>query len=211
MTIYMGLDLSLVSPGVSIYTTQNEEWILYGFSQRVREHALLKQKGKTSIHLLPSIPNLPGTTNEERYEHIRYHIIETIMSRYQEEMEVIIGIESYAFGAKNAGSSYKLQELGGILKHGIWKRYPQWRQVTIPPTKWKKQTVGNGRATKSEIVDYVRVHGPCVPILDLLGLSVSKSGMIPCPAQDLADAACICLSMMSQSKKRRRGCDPNTA
>ena len=195
MTICMGLDLSLISPGIAVYNTSSHAWILYGFAQRVREQGLQTQQDSTMICMLPPIPNTRTTTNEERYEHIRHHIIETIMSPFRHELDVVVGIESYAFGAKNSGSSYKLQELGGVLKHSVWKHYPKWTQEIIPPTKWKKQIVGAGRATKSDIVEYVRTHGPCVALLDILGLEVSKTGNIPCPVQDLADASCICLSV----------------
>jgi Holliday junction resolvasome RuvABC endonuclease subunit len=207
MTICFGLDLSLISPGVAIYDTTTGTWSMFGFAQRIREKDIKKRHQGTTIVMLPSIPNSPTTTNEERYEHIRHHIIDVIMDPYIHETDVIVGIECYAFGANNSGNSYKLQELGGVLKHGIWKTYPQWRQQIIPPTQWKKKTVGNGRATKAEVVEYVRSHGPCAPLMSLLGLVPAKNGDIPCPVQDLADAACICLSTTIPntvtSKKRR--------
>lgn len=211
MTIHIGLDLSLVSPGVSVLDTDTGLWKLYGFVQRVREQRFSSStcpNETTSIVLLPAIPT---TTNEERYEHIRHHIVDIIMSPFSNAPDVVVGIESYAFGAKNSGSSYKLQELGGVLKHSIWRTYPKWRRDIIPPTQWKKKTLGNGRATKADVIAFVRSHGPCVPLLDLLGLVPAKNGDIPCPAQDLADAVCICLSttmpttvVVVQSKKRRR-------
>lgn len=212
MTIHIGLDLSLVSPGVCVFDTLSGVWALYGFAQRVRERDYTKRHGSATITLLADIPNSLHTTNEERYEHIRHHIVDVIMKPYVHEPCVIVGIECYAFGAKNSGSSYKLQELGGILKHSIWQTYPLWRRQIIPPSQWKKQTLGNGRATKADVVSYVRVHGPCVPLLGLLGLVPSKNGDIPCPVQDLADAACICLSTTvpttrmdkKRNKKRKR-------
>ena len=211
MTIYVGLDLSLVSPGVAIYDGISEVWLLYGFAQRIRERGLTKRLQNTTIHILPAIPNSPTTTNEERYEHIRHQIIDTILSPYANETDVLIGIESYAFGTRNSGSSYKLQELGGVVKHSIWKHYPLWRRESIPPTKWTKHTLGNGRSTKADVIEYVRTNGPRVPLLDLLGLVPTQKGEIPCPAQDLADAACICLSFVPTitpgDKKRRRDSD----
>jgi Holliday junction resolvasome RuvABC endonuclease subunit len=201
MTIYIGLDLSLVSPGVAVYNTTSDTWALYGFAQRVREYGLTKNHHTTSIVLLPPIPNSTSTTNEERYEYIRHAIVDTILSPLRAETDVVIGIESYAFGAKNAGSAYKLQELGGVLKHSLWTHYPHWSQETVPPGKWKKLTTGNGRATKADVIAYVCTHGPCLPLLDLLGLAVTKNGDIPCPAQDLADASCLCLGMSHQKRR----------
>ena len=208
MTICFGLDLSLISPGVAVYDTENDTWFMFGFAQRIRENGVTNRHQEVTIVLLPTIPNSPTTTNEERYEHIRHHIIDIIMAPYVHETDVVVGIECYAFGAKNSGNSYKLQELGGVLKHGVWKTYPHWRRQIIPPSQWKKKTVGNGRATKAEVVEYIRTNGPCVPLMSLLGLSPAKNGDIPCPVQDMADAACICLSTTIPNivapKKRRR-------
>jgi len=212
-TICIGLDLSLVSTGISVYETSSNRYTLYGFAQRVREYGFKYHKGTTSIILLPPVPNSPTTTNEERYEHIRHHIVDTIMFPFTDVTDVVVGIEGYAFGA-SSGSSYKLQELGGVIKHSIWTHYPQWEQTIIPPTRWKKTIIGNGRATKVDVIDYVSTHGPQVPLMDLLGLVVSKNGDIPCPAQDLADAVCIALSIQTvpaqttsvqkKHKKRKR-------
>jgi hypothetical protein len=139
-------------------------------------------------------------TNEARYEHIRHYIVDHILHNLVPENgeRVVIGIECYAFGAKNSGSSYKLQELGGVLKHAIWRKFPSWQQVIIPPTQWKKQTLKNGRATKADALAFVRSHGPRVCLLTVLGLTITKSGEIPCPAQDLADAACLVISLVNQ-------------
>jgi hypothetical protein len=193
MVVVVGLDLSLTSPGVAIYDTCTKLWSLYGFAQRVREQ---QQSLAPPICLLPPIP--AGTrSNEERYEYIRRHIVDDILSRYADEAEVLVGIEAYAFGAKGAGHSYKLQELGGVLKHSLWVRFPGWTQVLIPPTKWKKSTTGNGRATKLEVVEYVAANGPCLPLVAMLGTPLGRNGAVPSPAQDLADAVCIVLSLLT--------------
>ena len=196
MTIFVGLDLSLVSPGIAIYKTMGASWSLYGFTQRVREHGFRYTKTPTLVHLFPMIPG-SEKTNEARYEHIRHHIVDLVLDRLEPETgeSVVVGIECYAFGAKNSGSSYKLQELGGVLKHAIWKRFPGWKQTIIPPSQWKKQTLSNGRATKEDALRFVESHGPCISLLSVLGLTISKNGEIPCPAQDLADAACIVLAL----------------
>jgi Holliday junction resolvasome RuvABC endonuclease subunit len=209
MTIFIGLDLSLVSPGVAVHNTTDDSWGLYGFAQRVKERCFTHTDGATTVCLFPAIPHA-RTTNEERYEHIRHYIVDCMLTRLKPTKGelVVVGIECYAFGAKNSGSSYKLQELGGVVKHAIWKRFPTWSQVHIPPTQWKKHVLGNGRATKADTLTYIRSAGPCIHLLSVLGLVVNKSGDIPCPAQDLADAACIVLSLLVPmtdcSKKRKK-------
>ena len=190
MVVVVGLDLSLTSPGIAIY--HNGKWSLYGFAQRVREQ---KQPVIPPICLFPPIPT-QTSTNEERYEYIRRHIVDDVLSQYADEEEVLVGIESYAFGAKGAAHAYKLQELGGVVKHSLWVRFPRWTQILIPPTKWKKCTVGNGRATKLDVVEYVGRNGPCLPLVAMLGTALGKHGEVPSPAQDLADAVCIVLTLL---------------
>ena len=196
MTVFVGLDLSLVSPGVAVYKTMSASWSLYGFAQRVREQGFRYKLAPTVIHLFPMIPGAEKP-NEVRYEHIRHHIVDLVLDRLEPETgeSVVVGIECYAFGAKNSGSSYKLQELGGVLKHDIWIRFPGWTQLVIPPSQWKKQTLNNGRATKADALRFVECHGPCITLLSVLGLTITKNDEIPCPTQDLADAACIVLAL----------------
>jgi hypothetical protein len=162
MTIFVGLDLSLVSPGLSVYDSATGIWLLYGFAQRVREQGFHTVCGTTEIRLLPTIPNVAGVTpNEARYEHIRSHLVDGILSAYAGAARVVVGIENYAFGSgQQSGHAFKLQELGGVIKHSLWVRYPHWRQVVIPPTSWKRSTVGHGHATKAQVVAYVLEHGP---------------------------------------------------
>ena len=205
MVVLVGVDLSLTSPGVAIHDTTTDTWLLYGFAQRKREQGIRKHQGKTTLCLLPRIPN-SDTTNEERYEHIRSHVMETILLPYRAEPQVVVGIENYAFAAQS-GHSYKLQELGGILKHSLWKTYPGWHQEAIPPAQWKKQVIGNGRATKKDALLHVGQYGPCISLLCELGLSMSTTGEVPCPAQDLADAACIVLYLAGHPHRHSRESD----
>jgi len=144
MSIYIGIDLSLVSPGVAVYVHATNQWILYGFAQRAREQSMTRRHHNTSLIMLPPIPAVSTATNEGRYEHIRHYIVDVIMGHYTDATCVTVGIESYAFGARNSGSSYKLQELGGVVKHSIWKTYPHWTQTMIPPTLWKKRRLEMG-------------------------------------------------------------------
>ena len=191
--IIVGLDLSLASPGIAVYDTATTRWSLYGFAQRVREQNLEKTSGGTTIRLFPAIPR--DVCNEARYEHVRAYLVDRVLAPYADEPEVVIGIECYAFGARHSGSSYKLQELGGVIKHSIWQRFPGWVQLSIPPTQWKKLTLGRGQATKLAVVEYVAGAGPCLPLVTLLGTALGKQGAVPSPAQDLADAVCVALSV----------------
>jgi Holliday junction resolvasome RuvABC endonuclease subunit len=204
MTVLIGLDLSLTSSGICVHDTVLNTWRLYGFAQRKREIGF-------STDLVTLFPPVPPSSvcNEERYEHIRHHIMKTILEPLSTDLDsrlVRVLIESYAFAATGSGHSYKLQELGGVIKHAIWKLCPDWTVEVVPPTSWKKAALGMGRATKHDVVQHVVSHGPCVSLLDVLSLDVTKTGGIPCPVQDLADATCLVLSDLSEIRRTKRIC-----
>jgi hypothetical protein len=211
MSVHIGLDISLKSPGMAIYESAYKKWSLYGFAQVKRQIGQTYQTDAVYIELLPPIPNIVGVTpNESRYEHIRHYFVDKILIAFLNSNHVTVAVENYAFSARNSGSAYKLQELGGVLKHSIWCRFPSWKLIMVPPSRWKKLTVGCGNATKVQTVDYVRTVGPSLCLLSVLGYSIISSRVaIPCPVQDMADAACICLSIDaitvdSVSLKRKR-------
>jgi Holliday junction resolvasome RuvABC endonuclease subunit len=191
--IFIGLDLSLSSPGIAVYHSDRDKWLLYAFSQRKSENKMEVNEDAFQLHMFPKIPSA-AESNEIRYEFIRHYIIDVIMMMYKEEPDVRVIIESYAFGAKNAGSSYKLQELGGVIKHSIHSTFPTWERITVTPSSWKKSTIGIGNATKQQVVEYVKTHGPCADLLTLLSVHVSKNGSVPCPVQDISDSICIAMS-----------------
>jgi hypothetical protein len=120
--------------------------------------------------------------------------------------DVKVIIESYAFAATGSGHSYKLQELGGVIKHAIWKSFPTWIVDIVPPTSWKKGALGTGRATKHDVINHLLDHGPCVSLMEILKLDLTKQGGVPCPAQDLADATCLVLSDLSEFRTTKRIC-----
>lgn len=190
----VGLDLSLTSPALAVHDTTTSTWHLFAFAQRVREEGVCIHDKNVCITLLPAIPKTG--CNEARYEHIRHHLVDAVLQPLCAAAPTVrVAIESYAFGATHSGHAYKLMELGGIVKHSLFRQFPHWTVQAVPPTKWKKHTVGTGRASKAEVVTYVQHHGPCVPLLELLGLVPSSTGTIPCPVQDLADAVCLVLSL----------------
>lgn len=201
----IGIDLSLTSPGIAINNTVTKKWYLYGFLQKKSQPSFEYESECIHLKLLPHIPD-SSTQNEQRYEHIRYHLVDHVLCNFRHDIDnydTTIHIESYAFSTKS-GSSYKLQELGGIVKHSIWKSFPNIVQHSVPPTSWKKSVVGNGRATKLEVLQWIKDNGPCISLLDILNLSLTKSRDVPCPCQDISDAMCIALHDVSNNLKKRK-------
>lgn len=205
------MDISLTSPGTAVYCTTTDTWKLYGFPQRKSEMNMHTVEGNVEISLFSSMIPSAASCNEERYEVIRSNIMNKIMNLYRDTEDVTVVFESYAFGAKHAGNSYKLQELGGVLKHAIYTTFPTWNMVVVTPGAWKKQSVGIGNATKKQVVDYIKTNGPCIDLLRVCSVSkptFKDPNRIPCPVQDISDAICIVLSEMKhRTKKTERRTD----
>lgn len=200
--IIIGLDMSLTSPGISIYNKERNHWSLYGFPQRKSEMGLHVSNGNVNLSLCPTmIPSAQVSSNEERYEHIRKYIIQDIMMQYKDvSCDVTVLFESYAFGAKNAGSSYKLQELGGIIKHSIYTYFPTWKRIVVTPGSWKKGTVGVGNATKEQVFEYVQSkNGPCIDLSCIFPVNITPGWKVPCPIQDISDSICIIWSELKKT------------
>lgn len=82
-------------------------------------------------------------------------------------------IEDYAFARMN--NREKMGELGGIVKHTLWKNSRKYE--TLPISTIRKVVTGKGNATK-----------------DLVMMSLYKRHSIDIPQNDLADAAAVGLT-----------------
>lgn len=199
MDLCIGFDLSLTSPGMCI--SDGVKWSLYGFAQRRREHNLKRQCGPVTLCLFAPIPR--NECNEYRYEHIRHYLVDIAIQQHigtVRRVEVIF--EGYAFGAKHSAHAYKLQELGGVIKHSLWTLYPNWQYRCCAPTEWKKAVVGHARASKQDVLTYVNKR--YADLSKMLDLTVSRNQEVPCPLQDLADALCITMTPPQKTKKPQK-------
>jgi len=184
-------------------------WHLYCFAQRVKEVGKSRciAPGVTLV-FLPSIPNSAENSNCVRYEHIRFHLLRIIADLVDYQPRV--HIEGYAFSA-HTNASYKLHELGGILKHSIFQLLRQ-ECSTTPPTQWKKRCTGNGKLSKLEMVRFLEDHGPKIDLFAVFGKPVTAT--VPCPIQDIADSVGIVLAALTpvlpQSKRKPGPVEPSS-
>ncbi len=184
--IIVGLDMSLTSAGIAIFYQATKKWQLYAFAQRKREIGLTKKiNTNCTLTLFNEIPSAADACDAFRYKFVIDHIIKVI------PLHSIVLIEAYAYPNKAiAGSNFKLHELGGVLKVELLKK-----NITdvssIVNTSWKKLTLGNGNATKLDVVNHCQINEPNINILEVLNLQLTKNNEVPCPAQDIADAICI--------------------
>ncbi len=218
-TTVVGLDLSVRSPGIAVATqdevTKRWSWRLYCFAQRKREHGIRFEAPEgATLHVLPALPKV--TTEGSllgdvgRYTTIAAALMQHVIAPMQDAASTChVVIEGYAFPRREvSGHSFKLHELGGVIKSQLVAAGVQHITV-MTASRWKKLALGNGHASKHDAVTWMATHGPRMDILCALRLKATKDGDIPTPAQDVADAAGLVLAVTHplsppQSSKKKR-------
>lgn len=182
---YIGLDLSFTSPAMAIYNDKHLR--VFAFAKRKSDKNMHVEKVVTDNPLVEKVTivcwdTVAHESNQERYAQITDAILSAITF---DSKQVRVNIEDYAFAAGGA-HSYKLQELGGVVKQALYSRDIAFR--TVSPGTWKKQFTGNGHATK------VATHHACLKhglpnLLDVFNVSVCKDKIsLPSPVDDMYDA-----------------------
>jgi len=216
--IVVGIDLSLSSPALcamvlpSAKTVGLPMWHLAGFCKRKREAKLVgnKQslvcspKGKVTLELLPAIPS--GDANNGESDMVRYiHIVEHIQTFVAGLIENYPGaavkcvLEAYAFPRpKTAGSSYKLRELGGILKF-VLGEMANVSIDTIAISRWRKHALDRGNADKLQTYkEFTRSLLNGFDVCTHIGVSSTK---VPAPVNDVFDAIGVAIGYYSFTHK----------
>lgn len=221
--VHVGIDLSLRSPAVAMRRVPGTTSRVLFLPQRKRERGLRHIQGNLDIRALDNniIPTAAAASPGQggggskddvaRYVHVVGQIVEGIRDFLISGDTVHVHLEQYAFGCREQSAhSYKLMELGGILKWRLSEDIPGLGMLRgIPITAWKKSTVGKGNASKEETLEYVDAkYG--VDLRNIFGLkcpklpaattiisaaavaTTAKRTVVPTPVQDIADALCIC-------------------
>lgn len=216
MRVVVGLDLSLCSPGLAMYCCggQRTSWTLACIAQRKREHKLDAVSLSDNVTLMVK-PPLTGTETSDvvRYLHIE-NVLKTLMSTpvanghvVTDDDDVTFVIENYAYAAANQGHSYKLHELGGVIKTYIHRCWPKATVVILSPGTWKKFFVGNGHATKHNVLTSVNALFGGIDIMHVFGLAMGPNDAVPTPVQDLCDAVGLVQAVtmpLTITKNRKR-------
>jgi Holliday junction resolvasome RuvABC endonuclease subunit len=200
----VGLDISFRSPACTIHDIVENRWYLYAFAQRKREIDFVWQNdtGNVFLTLFPCIPK----RDMSAYLHIESYLLEAlsevIPSKLRAAEHTKVAIEAYAYVERSkSGYDYKLHEIGGIIKRAL--ELQGFTDVdTIVASSWKANVIGHGSASKLDIVQFIKQHGPCIDLLRLLGFCVDDLPkddkghiLVPKPCQDLADASAIAMSV----------------
>lgn len=170
-----GIDFSLTSPSVCVYTGNSfnySDCSFYFLTDR-------KKNSKVYNSRLMGFPMEPYLSQEERYHNISSWVL-NILSKHQVER---VFIEDYAFAA--TGRVFHIAENGGVLKYRMW--LANYSITPIAPTQIKKFATGRGNANKEDMqVAFVNETG-YNPKLDL-DLSDKQWN----PSSDIIDSYYIC-------------------
>lgn len=190
----VGLDMSLTSPGIACFSAG--VWNLWCFALRKKDENLQWQStdGTVKLKVLPMIPG-PSLPDVDRYRHIITHIQRECVPHWPSDSRLYL--ENYVFVKPGlAGSSYKIHELGGILKYELAKTHPFL--TTVAPSVWKKQLTGISGLSKHQTLLYVQSQLPQLDLMNLFGFGSTL--IVPNPVQDIADAIGIVMAAIDGQK-----------
>jgi Holliday junction resolvasome RuvABC endonuclease subunit len=199
--IFIGIDLSLKSPAVACFT--NNTWHLFGFAQKVSEASIIKKQiaPHAFVTFLPRIPK-SSVADMIRFDHIVTHLMKQICNLVETSpKKVLITMEGYVYSGDQSGFSYKNHELGGLLKHAIWKKLGIAEINLVVPPSWKKAVVGHGHATKYQTFQYVQEKLGVNLLKAHSGLKASEEKGVDNPIEDIGDAMCICMYPLQNQQK----------
>lgn len=175
--LYVGLDLSLNSPGIAV--EKDGEIHLCGFQQRKTDSELRNAPlGPLRVTRL----EYPDGDRWPRCCYVADHIVQWIKDFGYGTVHVFI--EGYAFSMAGSASMSKLAEVGGVLRYLFMKH--GWTFTEIPPSRIKKYFTGDGRAKKDAMIEsFQTTHG--LPLMN----EVLKIMAHQHPQEDMIDALAI--------------------
>lgn len=207
--IYVGIDLSLKSTGMTVYHVSKKMFIVYYYPKRKNDDNMhnrcfdIEWKGATNLLLQSFGSKLKECeTLCEQYHTIVNDIISKLKQFKNTGSNMKIRLEGYAYGMHSSSSS-KLIELGGILKYELFLNNMPYE--SIPPTVVKKIFTGHGTSKKHDMYNtFVQCGFP--KLLHIFNLTHCKN--IPNPIEDIVDSCAIVSSFFEPwNKSKKRKCD----
>ena len=187
--IFVGIDNSLQSPGLTIYDKQDELYYFYFLTQRKRETGI---KVTTDKYVLEGIDYPEWKTREERIDKVTQILIDKIDQFPTLDKNIMI--EGYAFSAQSRSVTH-LAEIGGVLRNKLYKLNLLYDE--IPPTVIKKFFTGKGNSNKNgmylQYKNYIRDWQ--VPNL-FKEIGINPKSKKTNPVDDIIDSfAIVCYNM----------------
>ena len=192
--IYVGLDMSLRSPGMCVYDAEQKSMHLYGWKQRKKdnkfqpyhvESCTIEKPFTVSKFFVDLFPQI----REDRWDAIVDIVghIESVLEKLPVN-KLRVAIEGYAHNMKQSSSMSVLSELGGALRYMLQRKNIYWEEVS--PKTGKKDFGGTGNATKEDMIrKYIDYGFYC----DFLDCSMTQH-----PNEDMVDSVGICTSIIKR-------------
>jgi Holliday junction resolvasome RuvABC endonuclease subunit len=170
MMIIAGVDYSLTSPSVCVFSGDTWDWKQCKFYYLAKRAKSIVTDGQFFGTEYPEF-----TCDAHRYDNLGNWVYNIVSAAGVEE----VFIEGYAFGA--TGRVFQIAENTGMLKHALWRHKIPFD--TFPPTVIKKFASGVGNAKKEKMEEaFIAETG--INIRDRLSLSEKSSN----PSSDIIDA-----------------------
>jgi len=185
---YIGIDYSMSSPAICVYTGKSSEFVWRECQFYIRDS---KGKSKKTHEKIIYDKENDYSDNISRYDAKGEWELK-IIEEYDPTKTYII-IEDYAFGAK--GRLASIGENTGILKHKLWLH--GYNLGVCSPSKVKKFATGNGNANKNIMFDaWITETG-----LNLLPYFFTpKKTKVDSPVADIVDAYYLCKILSSEAE-----------
>ena len=177
-----GIDYSLTSPAVCIYTEENDGGY-FDFGRCVL-HYLSNTKGQQQLAAGCGLDNIKASpypewkTEEERHEYLSDWAYKLIQGCKE------VFIEGYAFATVGKSHVRSVAEGTELLKHKMWKMKIPF--TIFPPTVIKKHATGKGNADKQ-----LMYNAFCDELLtptDLQERLTPKAKKVTSPISDIVDS-----------------------
>ena len=172
--VYIGIDLSMTSPGISCLNEDGTiKWMRF-FAQKP------KYEGNVTDTLF-GITYPSYECDEERFFKISMIIIDLIQREIALGFKVKICMEGYSYGSSSS-RLFQIAENGGMMKHQMWTRKMDY--IIAAPSAIKKHATGKGNANKELVYEaFIDKYG--IELHSIFGLKTKKAIS---PISDIADS-----------------------
>jgi Holliday junction resolvasome RuvABC endonuclease subunit len=178
----LGLDLSVLSPGIVVL--KNNNYYAYFFPNVQYRHCFKKSQDNFHVEALPVINH--SKSLQHRYEQISHQIKN--ICKHHNVTEVVME----ASFAGQGNSTKVLYELGGIIRQDLHRLKIPFQE--IHPTKLKLHFTGYGKSKKKDMYNTFINKG--FPDLYQLLNVFTSSDKVPTPIQDIVDATALIDSLI---------------
>ncbi len=190
---YIGIDLSLSSPGFCIYNEKMYSFYFFSDKKKLNNFKHIDSQNNFYINFSPpTVKNDDIDGRIQRYKEITDDIINTV---YHLNTNSLVGIESYSYGSVGQGVT-KLVEIGGILRYKLVDL--KFKIKECPPTQIKKFFTGKGNATKWMMYQQMK-QSYNIDLCKILDSHLGKNFDVPHPVEDLVDSFAI-IQLLRETK-----------